>query len=118
MSGYPEIEYDGFDYTELYRTFNIPFEETLFLEKGAPRYNDGDYLENYLIACIVNCRWNAPDRCTKFAAKEIRKYLAALSDMEENIRPDDSKLYKTMSEFESDHTLLTLFAQICRNCWS
>jgi hypothetical protein len=121
MSGYPEIKYVGYDFTELHAAFNLPlYNAVTKFNQRDPKEHDSVVLQRYLDGVLrhSNTYWNGKGFVMKYAAKHIRMYLKRLSEACGEYKTDDSKFWKVLSEFESDVNLIQTFKIKCGSAWS
>lgn len=121
MSGYPEIKYVGYDFTELHAAFNLPLYDDVTKYQHRPlNEHDSVILQRYLDGVLrhSNMYWDGKGFVMKYTTKHIRLYLKALAEACGEYMTDDSKFWKVLSEFESDVNLIQTFKINCGSAWS
>ena len=110
--------YNGFDFYELHKAFNLPDWE------GIEPTSCGDYdsivLKSYIQMVVAksNYHWQGKDFVMRYTANHVRLFLRALYKDAKHYHKDDARLYKAMYKMKSDWSLLQWFGTNCEKCWN
>lgn len=110
----PYFPYDGWDWVELCKAFNIPCYDVS--ELLGMDYDESLWLKCYLQSVMRHCQpWEGGKNFVLHrTAFEVRTFLKELAtDGHTYLGP----MWKGMSEIEDDWSLISMFVQICDSAW-